>query len=651
MVSTAHISVLLKGRSFMRALRNAKPIYWIFALAIAAVVACGGETTTIIETVVVEKEVQVKGDTVVQTVVVEKQVAGAKVVETVIVEKVVVATAVPITQPTATVIVEEDAPDLDHAQGNLVIAIVNVGSGGGTPDMGVGASSRYLNITENLFKSTPTEWAANLVADSWEFADDQSSLTITLKSGIQFHGGYGELTAEDFAWSFDKANPATNPDSIAGGAQIVSWVGANPVEVIDKYTVKLVIEQWDPNWNITTLGQLGDDRAKFDLVSKNAFETNGADWNWLNIIGTGPFELVEWKPEESVEVKRVEDHWRITPEVESITMQEIPDEAVRMAALSTGEVDITVLNPNNRVAMLRKGFLNTGAGAGSFHHITMSGNFWDDKEAKSGDPVPKRGTFKHDLPWIGNPWTPDDGNNPDGMDDMEQARLVRLALSHAIDRDLIVEQLYGGSASPYHIYSYSTTNVNYKPEWSFDYDPDLSRELIIQAGYPDGFNIPLFIRAGDDTEPGAAVAGMWRDIGLNVQEYHGDYSVFRPGLIGRTVTMPWIHSAGGGGPQTSMDQPVIGIYSSTVGIGGYNLGVESPYLGKKYLELSSELDPAKRLLIRFEMADYMREQVLVPGVVAVNNDITYNPNSFASWDMVLTIGEEAYNSVERIKLR
>jgi peptide/nickel transport system substrate-binding protein len=614
--------------------------------------ACGGETVVekvvevvVEKTVIVEK--QVPGEKVVETVVVEKKVAGEKVVETVV----VVATAVPIVQPTPTVIVEEDAPDLDHAQGNLVIAVTNVGSGGGTPDKGVGANCRGMNICENLFQSTPTEWAANLVADSWEFADDQSSLTITLKSGIQFHGGYGELTAEDFKWSFDLANPATNPDSIAGGAQIVSWVGDNPVEVIDTYTAKLTIEQWDPNWNITTLGQLGDDRAKFDLVSKNAFETEGADWNWLNVIGTGPFELVEWKPEESVEVKRVENHWRVTPEVESITMLEIPDEAVRMAALSTGEVDVTVLSPNNRVAMLRKGFLNTGAGAGSFHHISMSGNFWDDKEAKTGDPVPRRGTFKHDLPWIGNPWVPEDGNNPEGMDDMEQARLVRLALSHAIDRDLIVEQLYGGSASPYHIYSYSTTNENYKPEWSFDYDPDLSRELIAEAGYPDGFNVPLFIRAGDDTEPGAAVAGMWRDIGLNVQEYHGDYSVFRPGLIGRTVTMPWIHSAGGGGPQTSMDQPVIGIYSSTVGVGGYNLGVESPYLGKKYLELSSELDPAKRLLIRFDMADYMREQALVLGVVAINNDITYNPGSFASWDMSLTIGEEAFNSVERIKLR
>ena len=67
----------------MRALRNAKPIYWIFALAIAAVVACGGETIVekkVVETVIVEKEVGVKGDTVLQTVVVEKMVKGDTVV-------------------------------------------------------------------------------------------------------------------------------------------------------------------------------------------------------------------------------------------------------------------------------------------------------------------------------------------------------------------------------------------------------------------------------------------------------------------------------------------------------------------------------------------------------------------------------------------
>lgn len=636
----------------------------VFSLS-AVLAACGGAETEVVEKeVVVEKVVTVvvQGEPVVQTVVETVEVPGETVTKEVVVTVevpsepiVVVATQAPIAFPTAVPVeAEKDAPAPNNPRGVLTFVEPAVTQGGGGYNS-IGASLMNRETTENLFMATQEELAVPMLADTWELAPDLSSFQVTIKKGIPFHfvdQDWGELTAEDIAWSYNDANPAITPESIVGGgATIVSFLGENPVQVVDKYTALFTISNFDTLFDAEIFNVGGSDRGAYIIVSKKAFETMGPEWNRDHIVGTGAFKLRDWASSDFVTIERVEDHWRITPEVESITVRAVPDEAVRIALLETGEADVATLSPRQNPIMAKKGFSLTGAGAGSFHHITFSGNYWEDTELTSGDPVPKRGTFVHDLPWIGNPWKPDDNNNPDGIDDMEQARLVRQALARAIDRDLLNQALVEGAGWPYYIYGFSSASPHWKSDWEYPYDPVFARQLLEKAGFPEGFDMPFFIRIGaGDEEIGEAVAGMWEDIGITVQSWKANYSTFRPNIIGRTATTPWIHSAGGGGPQTPFYQPLVGPYVSSVGIGGYNHGVEARPIGELYIKMAKEFDIPTRIEIKSKIADYLHYEALVIGTLAVPNNITYNPNSFAAWPMPRSVGERPWQYPEYIQL-
>lgn len=636
----------------------------VFSLS-AVLAACGGGETEVVEKeVVVEKVVTVvvQGEPVVQTVVETVEVPGETVTKEVVVTVevpsepiVVVATQAPIAFPTAVPVeAEKDAPAPNNPRGVLTFVEPAVTQGGGGYNS-IGASLMNRETTENLFMATQEELAVPMLADTWELAPDLSTFQVTIKKGIPFHfvdQDWGELTAEDIAWSYNDANPAITPESIVGGgATIVSFLGENPVQVLDKYTALFTIDNFDTLFDAEIFNVGGSDRGAYIIVSKKAFETMGPEWNRDHIVGTGAFKLRDWASSDFVTIERVEDHWRITPEVESITVRAVPDEAVRIALLETGEADVATLSPRQNPIMAKKGFALTGAGAGSFHHITFSGNYWEDTELSSGDPVPMRGTFVHDLPWIGNPWKPDDNNNPEGIDDMEQARLVRQALARAIDRDLLNAALVENAGWPYYIYGFSSASPHWKSDWEYPYDPVFARQLLEKAGFPEGFDMPFFIRIGaGDEEIGEAVAGMWEEIGINVQSWKANYSTFRPNIIGRTATTPWIHSAGGGGPQTPFYQPLVGPYVSSVGIGGYNHGVEARPLGELYVQMAKEFDIPTRIEIKSQIADYLHYEALVIGTLAVPNNITYNPNSFAAWPMPRSVGERPWQYPEYIQL-
>ena len=267
-------------------------------------------TEKVVETVLVEREVEGKTVTVVETVVVEKQVTVTeKVVETVVVEKavtvtekvvetvIVVATPVPATPiplPTAIAI---NIPDPKNPPGTLVMAIDAVGTGGGLHSAGSSAEgAMHMGITETFFQVTDESAEGPMLAASWSLAPDLSSVTIELQQGVEFHGGWGEMTAEDVAYNVNDANAGTTPLSIHGQAgDMNALFGSNPWEVIDTYTVKATFAAFNPTWASRELNLGGESVA---ILSKAAIDTNGEDWAKEpgHMMGTGPFEIVEWVP-------------------------------------------------------------------------------------------------------------------------------------------------------------------------------------------------------------------------------------------------------------------------------------------------------------------------------------------------------------------
>ncbi len=655
-----------------------------FVLASAGI-ACGGETIVevtreveVVRTVQVEVPVEIEKEVVrevevevpveierevIREVEVEKQVAvevEVEVTREVAMEVVVTATAV--LQPTATPVpAAQAAPPSRQSPGELVWAIGDSQrnwSGFNAGNLCCGAKS--FSVVETLFKPVGTNIAANLLADSFEFSDDLSYVDVKLQQGVDFHKNFGPLTAEDVAWSVNDTNPNLSTELGSGQTSVTdgsgTWagfLGSNPSEAIDSETVRIRWENFDPRWDTWFFGQ---DGLGAGIVSKRAFTEMGKDWNNDNIVGTGPFEFTNWIRGDRTEYTALDTHWRQVAEISKITRVSIPDESVRMVALQNGEADIADISTGNIPVAERFGMVKNGSGTARMVTVMFAGNLWETNHPTTGDAL-EIVTYTHDLPWLGNPHKPEDNNNPDGMNDMEQARLVRQALAVAIDRALINEVILEGVGWPVEIPYFDINHPDWDDErWGVGYDPGRAEALLDLAGYPRGsngerFTIAMFAWPVGHffADIGDAVAGFWEEIGVDVDILHYEYTVFRPTLVGRSATQAWTDT----GPlenfaTTPWDFPR-GIQMSAIARGGKSHGIEIPEATANYKDVSAEADRAARIELNKQFGDFLRHWMPGFGVVAVPSLVVYNPNSIGSWEMEPGL-RGTFNSPEKITL-
>ena len=685
-----------KARSRSLWLRVMLPLTMIASIAL---LACGGERivevtvqTEIIRTVEVEVPVEVQKEVIREVEIevpieiekeiireVEKEVpveivkeievireVAVEVVKEVEVEKEVqvevVVTATAVLPSTATPVpAASDAPPSRQAAGELVWAIADSQRNWSGFNAGnLCCAAKALSVVETLFKPVGTNIADNLLAESFEFDSDLTYVDVKERQGVEFHKGFGPLTAEDVAWSTNDTNPNLSNERGSGQTSVTdgsgTWagfLGSNASEALDDSTVRIRWENFDPRWDTWFFGQ---DGLRAGIVSKNAFTEMGRDWNNDNIVGTGPFEFTSWVRGDRTEYTALPSHWRQAAQISKITHISVPDESVRIVMLHNGEADIAEVGTSNIPTVERFGMVRNGSGTARMVTVMFAGNLWETNHPTTGDAL-EIVTYTHDLPWLGNPHKPDDGNNPAGMNDMDQARLVRTALAMSIDRDLINEAVIGGVGWPVEIPYFDINHPDWDQErWGVGYDPDMAEALLDQAGYPRGadgnrFKIAMFAWPvghfyGDI---GDAIAQFWEEIGVNVDVLHYEYTVFRPTLVGRSATQAWTDT----GPlenfaTTPWDFPR-GIQMSAIARGGKSHGLEFPEATANYKAVSAEPDRAARVKLNKGFADFLRHWLPGFGVVAAPSLIIYNPNSIGSWDMEPGL-RQAINSPEKITL-
>ena len=628
------------------------PVTEIQTVVVEREVEVAGET--VIQTVVVEKEVQVAGETVIQTVVVEKevQVAGETVVQTVVVEKEVevekivekevikeVEKIVEVEKqevaPTATPEpARMELPEPESAVGTLVMIPESVAAGVGINRSQAPESLMYWGVSEQLFRPNDDGTLVGpWLAESWEIAPDGSQATVTIRSGVQFHGGWGELTAHDFAWSLNDTNGAITPESIHGQAgDFAAFM--DEAEATDDRTLVLNFNAPEPRWTTLLFNQAGD---AFGVFSKKAYDEMGADWMRENIIGTGPYTVQEWRQSDSATLIAQETHWDKVAEVGTLRLIDVPETVARISALRSGGADWAVLPVREMKDLTRDGFgvLTTGRQSGV--PLNMAGNYWESIADKTGEPI-THVTFVHDIPWIGNPHKPDDNNNPDGIDDMEQARLVRWAIAMSIDRELVNNALYGGNASEYHVGMFHVNNVDWNDKWRVPYDPVKANEYLDMAGYPKNnngvrFAMPIyaFTSVRDWAEIADTAAGFINQLGIETNIVKVAYSIVRPSLVARSTTTPatqWCRS--------DLWKPydwVTGEEETSLTRGGFGCHMEIPFILETVKKVAAEPDPIKRTEYNVAMAQYLYDQALKIGIIALPFVSAYNPNSIAEWPM------------------
>jgi ABC-type transport system substrate-binding protein len=642
----------------------------IFALligvAMTAVIACGTETVTVVETVIVTEQIQ--GDTVVETVVVEvkgdtviQEVKGDTVVETVIVTEkgdtvVLEVVATPTAMAAMPAEVKEDliaAPDTKTPAGIAVIAVGGTGMGS---ENGRGANQcceglKNTGVGETLFRRAADDSELPWLATSFTIAPDLSSATIKIQTGVSFQvvDGFdaGMLTAHDVAFSMNDANSVTTPESIHGQAGDFAGLWGEWTAVDDE-TITFNFASYDSTWKDDYVNQSGQ---AFSVLSEQAFLQQGADWVSDHIVATGPFQVEEWLRDESYTiVNRAGTHWltELEPKTERVQFVQVAEPTTRAALLRTGEVDMASLEPKDAAKFDLSEFTQTSAGGAVQLGVFFAGNLWEDTYAggeNKGNPLPTKATFVHDLPWIGSP-------GKHGANDLEQAKNIRRALAIAIDRELVNETLVAGLGEVVHVEYFNASSPNWTGEHEYPYDPDGAIALIMaqdndyqhgsagKDGPLGAWAFEVSVYAGPELGGGGsitgevadAVAGFWSDIGLTTFSLKFSYQTFRPTVVGRANTHPWITSCDKGRASNPWHFPK-GLVQTTLTRGGFSCGFESPVILDLYRRMAEAPDSATATIAANEYLDYVYDQNLQPGVVAIPDAFYFNNKKIKSFKM------------------
>ena len=340
------------------------------------------------------------------------------------------------------------------------------------------------------------------VAERWELAKDGLSWTFYLRKGLKWHNG-DPLTAHDVKFSLERT---MSKESISSRKAALRR-DVKSIEVIDEHTVRMytngVQVDFPENLSRATSGQEGQ------LMPKKYIETVGAEEFRKKPIGSGPWKIVKNVPGDRIEYEAVDyPHWRGTPHFKRLILLLVPEESTRVAMVRTGEAAIASISPEAL------------------------------KEVKAAKMkvVSVPGTMQAIYQMYGL-YLPESQKNP-----LADKR-VREALSLAIDRQQIIDHVMYGEASwplPFDIFQYSAdTDIERWRKWSREalrYDPKRAKQLLAEAGYPNGFELKFanFAMAGTPfmSQIGLVITDFWSRLGVKVKSTHYEFGSFAPLLLG-----------------------------------------------------------------------------------------------------------------------
>ncbi len=166
------------------------------------------------------------------------------------------------------------------------------------------------------------------LAESWSASDDGLEWTFNLRQGVQCHHGYGELTSADIVYSLKRA---ADPDRSSFSSDFEAF---ETIEAVDDYTVRIVLSHPVPSLlGLVTNYQGGN------IVCAAAAEEMGEDFQ-NQPIGTGPFMFDEYRPQQSLSLVANPDYFRGAPVLDGILYRYIPSDSARDLAFQSGEIDL-----------------------------------------------------------------------------------------------------------------------------------------------------------------------------------------------------------------------------------------------------------------------------------------------------------------------
>jgi peptide/nickel transport system substrate-binding protein len=274
-----------------------------------------------------------------------------------------------------------------------------------------------------------------VLATDYEISDDGMEFTLTLRQDVLFHDGE-EFTSEDvkytYEWYMDEDNAAITA---------ADFVSVDEIEAPDDHTIIVNMAEADASFLRGGLNAM--------IVASHHHDELGYEGYSGDPIGTGPFQLVEWDPDDHTTVEAFEDHWDGRPNVDEIDIRVIPEGSVRVLELETGGADssIWMVGVDDAVRMHEEadqlGIVSYQTSSVSLNHFPM--------------------------------------NN---TRDYFQEREVRQAMMHAINRDLVIDSVFAGAATKATANLAPSLEEFYEPDVvEYEFDPDRAVEIMEEAGW------------------------------------------------------------------------------------------------------------------------------------------------------------------------
>jgi peptide/nickel transport system substrate-binding protein len=323
----------------------------------------------------------------------------------------------------------------------------------------VGPAIETLLRTDKTGKPVP--WLATAVKENAA----AKTITLTLRKGVKFHDNT-DFNAEAVKWNLEQHMAAKGP----GTDKFQS------IDAVNEYTVRISLNQWDSTVTNNLSQTLGM------IISPTAVKKNGVDWAAGHPTGTGPFLFVSWEKDTRTVYKKFPGYWQKgKPYLDEIVWTPIADSLIRVLSLRKEELDLILsVSPKDIASLEKEGFAVKrqfiGSGATSL--------------------------------------IPDSANQKSPFADIR----VRQAAQYAINAEAIVKEVFYGE--------WEVANQwIYKGHWGYNssikgypYNPAKAKQLLTEAGYPNGFKTKLTYRTSVEWDQTfAAVQGYLKAVGIDAE--------------------------------------------------------------------------------------------------------------------------------------
>lgn len=449
--------------------------------------------------------------------------------------------------------------------------------------LSVPAIETLIRFDEKGFPTVP------VLATSWKLSNDKLAITLALRKGVKFHDG------EDFNAEAVKANlELTRVSPNAPSLKIIT-----SVDVVDTYTVRLNLSQYDP----TIFNTLASGALPAGIISPAAIK-KGKDFCLTHPVGTGPFKMTSFQRDVSLRFEKFDGYWQKgKPYLDAIEWVFIADRVSAQMAFKAGQGQVIYgINPADADDLKTAGKYVIA--------MTPSGGF-----GIAGDSA--------------NPKSP--------FADIR----VRRAIEYAINKEAIAK---GMGYNFYWVANQPATAVNwyYNPKIAgYPYNPKKAKELLAQAGYRNGLKTRMIIATTNPKDVYVAIQNNLAEVGIDAK-----LEVVTPANYAEIMLNGWENSLLYYNHPTGVGMdPAMSLASNLSSKGRYVSILHPADYEKKLEKASTELDPKKRVamfqeLMKLIVDDYALVNMVYSGTwIAARTPEVKNLNLCDIWFQQWTPGD------------